>query len=194
MHQNTWIIVMGCSGSGKTTFSRILYERGFISFEYSDYFRYTLNLHNEQREEILKKVEEYIESKGRIMYTLDFISWVENNVPATYEKPIFLIGARNSDDIRILKSLRPVILCIYLYSSKKYRTKRIIERNKIIDKDIIDDIETKSNIEIRSEIKDCIKEHTNYVIENDGKIEDLISNVDLFINHLERSDGFQGDS
>lgn len=194
MHKNTWIIVMGYSGSGKTTFSGILSERGFISFEYSDYFRYTLNLNNEQREEILKKVEEYIESKGRIMYTLDFISWVEKNIPATYEKPIFLIGARNSDDIRILKSLRPVIFCIYLYSSKKHRTKRIIERNKVIDKEIIDDIETKSNIEIRSKIKDCIKEHTNYVIENDGKIQDLISNVDLFINHLERLDGFQGDS
>ena len=194
MHKNSWIIIMGYSGSGKTTVSELLHRRGFISFEFSTYFRDTLNLGSEQREEMSKKVEEYIHSKGRITYILDFISWVEKMIPDTYEKPIFLIGARNSDDIRILKSLRPVIFCIYLDSSVEKRTNQIIKRNKTIDKEIVDNIGTKSNVEITSGIKKCIEEHTNFVIENEGKIQDLIRNVDQFINYLERLNGFQGDS
>jgi dephospho-CoA kinase len=192
MLKNTWIIVMGYSGSGKTTVSKILHERGFISFEYSAYFRHVLNLQNEGREEISKRVEEYIQSKGRISYTLDLISWVEKNIPNTYDKPIYLIGARNSEDIKILKSLRNVIFCIYLCSMKENRIKRVIKRNKVIDKKIIAGIETKGNVEISSEIATCIKEHTNYFIENNGETQDLINNVDLFLNYLERLDGFQG--
>src|SRR5665647_638689 len=124
--KNLWIIVMGHPGSGKTTFSEILHERGFISFEYSAYFRHILNLQNEQRYEILKKVREYKQSIGRVSYTLDLILWVEKNIPDAYDKPIFLIGARDSEDIKILKSFKPVIFCIYLCSSKENRMRRII--------------------------------------------------------------------
>lgn len=185
MHKNPWVIVMGYPGSGKTTISEILRQKGIMSFEFFDYFKTVLILQDTSRQEILKKVKEYIQAKGRQSFISDIILWIEREIYPTYDGPVFLIGARHSEDIKILKSLRSVVFCVLVRSSEKKRINRIINRGRVIDKDIINAIINKGKMRVDPELTNCIKEHTNYFIENNGETTDLINQINLLLNTLE---------
>lgn len=185
MHKNPWVIVIGYSGSGKTTISEILRQRGVMSFEFFDYFKSVLGLLDDSRHETLKKVKEYIQSKGRQSVISDIILWIEMEIHPTYNGPVFLIGARHSEDIKILKTLHRVIFCVLVHSSDEKRINRIINRGRAIDKDIISDLINRGVMKVDPELTNCIKEHTNYFIENNGEITDLIDQINLLLNTLE---------
>ena len=185
MHKNPWVIVMGYSGSGKTTISEILRQRGVMSFEFFDYFKSVLGLQDDSRQETLKKVKEYIQSKGRQSVISDIILWIGMEIHPTYNGPVFLIGARHSEDLKILKTLHRVIFCVLVHSSDEKRINRIINRGRAIDKDIISELINRGVMKVDPELANCIKEHTNYFIENNGEIADLIDQINLLLNTLE---------
>jgi len=175
---------MGYPGSGKTTVAEILRQKGLIAFEFFDYFKNTLAMQDMSRQEILKAVKDYVQRKGREAVISGIILWIEGKIPRKYDRPVFLIGARHSADVKILKSLRTVAFCILVRSSKKKRVYRIIERNRAIDKGVINEIKNKNDIAGDKELTTCIKEHTDYIIENYGKVKDLKKKVDLLLNEL----------
>ena len=183
--KHPWIILMGYPGSGKTTVSNILNERGIKSFEFFDYFKTVLRLQDKSRQEILHKVKEYIQFKGRQSVISDIILWVEKEIHPTYNEVVFLIGARHSKDIKIIKSLQSVVFCVLIYSLKEKRINRIIQRDRVIDRDIINDIISGEEMMEDPELTNCIKEHTNYFIENNGKLPGLIKQINQLLNTLE---------
>jgi len=185
MLKNPWVIVIGYPGSGKTTISEILRQRGVMSFEFFDYFKSVLGLQDDSRQETLKKVKEYIQAKGRQSVISDIILWVGMEIYPAYNGPVFLIGARHSEDIKILKTLRNVVFCVLVHSPEEKRINRIINRGRTIDKDIISDIINRGEVKVDTELTNCIKEHTNYVIENNGEIAGLVNQINLLLNTLE---------
>lgn len=186
MCKNPWVIVMGYSGSGKSAMSKILRQKGIISFEFSDYFRILLKLEDTPRQEMLKRIEEHIRSKGRTSVVMDIILWARGQIHPTYGGPIFLIGARHSEDIKILKRSLPVIFCVLIQASEEIRANRIIHRGRAIDKIIIDDLISKCSKKVDPELTNCIREHVNYVIENSGEFADLEYQINVLLSILER--------
>ena len=188
MCKNPWVIVMGYSSSGKSAMSKMLRQKGIMSFEFSDYFRILLRLKDPPRQEMLTRVEEYIRSKGRISVVMDIILWIKSQIHPTYRGPVFLMGARHSEDIKILKRSLPVVFCVLVQVLEEIRVNRIIRRERAIDRVIINDLISGCNAKADPELTNCIKEHTNYIIENNGELASLEHQIDLLLNTLERYD------
>lgn len=185
MRKNHWVVVMGYPGSGKTTVAGILRGKGVVAFELFDYFRGVIKLEGASRDAITEKVKQRIEAQGRVCVISDVVSWVEGQTDPGYAGPIFVVGARNSEDVGILKSMRPVTFCVMVRCVPDKRMMNIITRAKAIDKDIIRAISSNAKSETDTELIDCIREHTNYLIDNCGTLAHLEGQVDALLTSLE---------
>ena len=189
MGRNPWVIVMGYPGSGKTTIGEMLRKRGIPVFEFYEYFRQVANLEDKPRGEILSRVKKYIKAGGRLKVITDIVAWAESKTNSVYNGPIVLVGARHTEDARILKSLRPLVLCVLVQATEKERMENIVQRDRLIDRSIINSIMKNKCMKTDRELAECIIEHTNYVIDNSGTLESLETQIEVLLNTLEERYG-----
>lgn len=183
--ENSWVLVFGYPGAGKTIVKKILKEKGIVSSEFSNYFKAFLNLSYKSRKERYDRIKRYIQTEGRENVILDLISWVEDQIDSCYRGPIFLIGARNSKDVNIIKDHRPVDFCVLIKVKKNKRIQRLRKRARNIDTPLLQGLEENDEFLTNPEISRCIKEHKNYIINNNGAINKLEKQIEELLNKLE---------
>ena len=90
-------------------------------------------------------------------------------------------NARRLDDIYYLRLL-PHFKFVYIDAGMENRYKRMVERNQYVGDDMKTFEEFKREHELNTEASiPPLKEHANYVITNNGSLEDLYSQIDGII-------------
>ena len=97
---------------------------------------------------------------------------------------VIIDGVRRQPDIKYMSTL-PEFRLIYIETSAENRYKRIIEREENVDdkNKTFEQFKKDQSWETEKDIVD-LKDKADFVINNDGSVEDLRGQIDKIINEL----------
>jgi len=184
MHKQIIIGLAGEMGSGKGTIAQYLsHKYGAVSFRFSDVLRDVL-----ERVRI-EKSRENIAATSRMLretFGQDILSQVVfQDIQRSRHKVIMVDGIRRESDMRYFRGLDTFIL-LYIEVNLEKRYERIKRRaeNAGDQAKTFEDFKKEQELETESTIV-SLRSDADYIIQNNGTIEELYIKVDGFFDHLE---------
>ena len=179
---NQIVIVLGASGSGKTTIFHAIEERetAYIPVCYT-----TRDCRNGEKEGnpyhlVSKETFEQLKQSGKIVFGYECHGnhyGIPDTITEAYKKKknVFLGVSRKL--IPLIKDKYSRVKIVYLDVDYYVLKKRLEERNREQPDEI------KKRLEKSIELSAWAREHADYVIKNNGSVENALGSIDMLISY-----------
>ncbi|MDO8529444.1 MAG: AAA family ATPase [bacterium] len=168
-------------GSGKGTAAKYVAEKyGASSYRFSTMLRDVMDrLYIEQNRKNISELSTLLRKR----FGEDLLAKVmAEDVKKDENKVIVIEGIRRSADIAYLKEI-PEFKFVFIEAKLERRYKRIIQRGENTDdkEKTFEEFKKEHELETEAQIKD-FKQHADFVLKNDGALEDLYKQIDDIIS------------
>lgn len=175
--------ISGTMGSGKDTLAKIIESKGFQHFSLADILRSeTAKLGRTIDRDSLRKTGNELREKSGPGFL------AEKAIKMASTENVVLSSVRTPGEVDLLKQQRDFYL-IFVDADIRERYKRVLDRARNLeDKSDFEEFKRKEELELKGDsgsqsISYC-KEHADFMIENNGAVEELQEQLDLILTKI----------
>jgi len=172
--------ISGTFGAGKDLVAKYLERKGFEHFSTSDILR-QLTLERGRKPER----ENYRITANELKNEQGGECLAKKAVSQRTKENVIISGIRRAEEIDYLKNQKEKFIMLFIDAPLEVRHARLVERQREgEDKITMDELRNKEELEMSggsSQRLDLCKERADFIIENDGSIEELNKKIDKIL-------------